>query len=402
MSHSPKKLDRRAVLHALGGAAASLVTAGLPGCGPALRGTRTTPGADPGGPRVIIVQFGGGTRNSETISDPRHRFIPRLWNELAPRGTLFTNTRVEHRVVHPNSTGSMMTGHWEWDDLDWSRPVKNPTLFEVQRRARKSPDTDAWAFVYASILARTGESRAPGYGAHWAANVVEPPTIPRSTAGEMDRLMLQAGARGSPEDELAAARRCAWLARRDAVVTRTGLRSVAARAFFHTQFARWRAAGGSTSHDAFLTGMAIACMERFAPSVMAVDLGEIDCAHYGSWSRYTEAIARTDQLTWRLWRATRRLPAYHGRTLMLIVPDHGRELDGPGQDGFVHHSDFYTGKNADEGCRQVWMLALGSGVAAGRKVHRPIPLTAVAATALQHLGLDASRGAADSVLPMAG
>ena len=29
---------------------------------------------------------------------------------------------------------------------------------------------------------------------------------------------------------------------------------------------------------------------------MSVDFGEIDCAHYGSWSRYVEAIRRTDEL----------------------------------------------------------------------------------------------------------
>lgn len=29
--------------------------------------------------------------------------------------------RIEQRVVQPNSAGSIMTGHWEWDDLDWTR-----------------------------------------------------------------------------------------------------------------------------------------------------------------------------------------------------------------------------------------------------------------------------------------
>ncbi len=399
-----RTLDRRAVLRALGGAAATMAAGILPGCASMKCGTGASPARvpTPGTPKVIVVQFGGGARNSETVDDPRHRFIPRLWGRMVPHGTLFTNMRVEHKVVHPNSTGSMMTGHWEWDDLDWTRPVSHPTIFEVSRRAQRRPDTDAWAFVYASILARTGESRAAGFGRRWAANVVEPPTIPRATAGRMDRLMLEAGARGTPQAELEAARRCARLARTDAVVTRAGLRSPAARAFFDARLARWRAGAGTTSHDAFLTDMAIACMERFSPSVMAVDMGEIDCAHYGSWSRYTEAIARTDELTWRLWRATRRLPAYRDNTLMLVLPDHGRELDEPGRDGFVHHSDFYTDRGADEGCRRVWMLALGPGVSSGRVVRRPVPITTVAATGLQHLGLDASRGAADSVLSLAG
>ena len=82
-----------------------------------------------------------------------------------------------------------MTGHWEWDDLDWAQPLAHPTIFEVYRQARHAPDTATWALVYASILARIGESLAPDFGPSFAANVVEPPTIPRSTAEEMDRLM---------------------------------------------------------------------------------------------------------------------------------------------------------------------------------------------------------------------
>jgi len=57
-------------------------------------------------------------------------------------------------------------------------------------------------------------------------------------------------------------------------------------------------------------------MKRFSPPVMLVAFGEIDCAHYGSWSRYVEAIRRTDELTWSLWRAAEELPAYRGRTRM--------------------------------------------------------------------------------------
>ena len=125
---------------------------------------------------------------------------------------------------------------------------------------------------------------------------------------------------------------------------------------------------------------------------------EIDCAHYGSWSRYVDAIRRTDALTAQVWKAVGELPAYRDNTLMLVMPDHGRELESGDGWGFIHHSDFYTDKGADEGCRRVWMLALGPGVAAGRRVETPVPLTAAAATGLEFLGLDASRGAAESVM----
>ncbi len=347
--------------------------------------------------KLIVVLFGGGTRSSESINDPAHRYIPHLWNEMVPKATLFTNMRVEHKVVHPNSAGSIMTGHWEWDDIDWTRPVAHPTIFEIYRKSRRTPDTSAWAFVYASILAKTGHSLAPGYGKAYAANVVEPPTIPRSTAEEMDRRMSQAASLGSADTEAKAAADCAKLARQTSHISVDGLRSNQARTFIDVEYKKWKAGTGTTSHDSFLTECAIACMRTFAPDVIAVDFGEIDCAHYGSWSRYVEAIRRTDELTWRLWRAAEEMEQYRGQTLMLILPDHGRELDRPNHWGFIHHSNFYTNEGADEGCRRVWMIALGPGVKAGYRIEKHVSITAAAATGLEYLGLEPSTGAENSV-----
>ncbi|MHC4155528.1 MAG: twin-arginine translocation signal domain-containing protein [Planctomycetota bacterium] len=343
--------------------------------------------------KLLIVLFGGGTRSSESIDDPQHSYIPHLWNDLVPKGTLFTDMRVEQKVVHPNSAGSIMTGHWEWDDIDWSRPVANPTIFELYRKARRAPDTAAWAFVYASILANTGQSLAPDYGRPYAANVVEPPTIPRATAEEMDRIMQHAAALGSLDTQVNATSECEKLARQTSYISTQNLRSKQARDFLDAEYANWKTGAGTTSHDAFLTDRAISCMRTFAPDVIAVDFGEIDCAHYGSWSRYVDAIRRTDQLTWQLWQATQQIDAYQRRTLMLILPDHGRELDRPGHWGFIHHSNFYTNEGADEGCRRVWMLALGPDVKAGHRIEKPVPITTVAATGLEFLELAASNRA---------
>lgn len=391
-------MDRRTFLKtAVGaGAASTFVGAGtLPGNCAEGAPAPSFPSVDRR--KLIVVQFGGGTRSSETIDDPEHRWVPHLWNELWPRGTLFTNMRVEGKVVHPNSTGSMMTGHWEYDDLDWSQPVAHPTMFEIFRKARGAPDTAAWAFVYASILSKTAESADPDYGARYAANVVEPPTIPRSTSKEMDRIMNRSAIDGSPGAELEAIEKCARLAKTTSTVSRGGLRSPNARDFLDGEYETWKRGDGTTSHDGFLTDRAIACMQKFAPDVMAIDYGEIDCAHYGSWSRYVEAIRRTDELTCRIWRAIENLPAYRGQTLLLVLPDHGRELERPGRWGFVHHSDFCTNEGADEGCRRVWMLAIGPGVAQERTVERAVPITTAAATGLEFLGLKASNGAARPV-----
>jgi hypothetical protein len=397
-------IDRRRFFRQAAGASLTAATALLPSVA---KGSTPNPlvrsavPQDPAQRKLIIVVFGGGTRASETIDDPEHRYIPRLWKEMMPRGTLFANMRVQHRVVHPNCTASIKTGHWEWDDLDWSKPPQHPTVFELVRKHREAPDTAAWSFVYASILSKTGESSAAGFGRRFAANVVTPPTIPRSTAEAMDRLMNQAAITGSRDADLAAAAECARLARSASRLATDGLRSARAHRWLDEQYSAWKEAEGSTSHDAFLTDLAVRSMQEFAPDVLSVDFGEIDCAHYGSWSRYVAAIRRTDELTWRLWRATKTLPEYRGRTLLLILPDHGRELDRPGQSGFIHHSNFYTGEGADEGCRRVWMLAVGPGVTTGKVIQRTVPITTVAATGLEYLGIESLADSEPSVLSRA-
>lgn len=375
----------------------SLKAAALAGAAPLLGGAEAAL-APVEGRKLIIVFFGGGTRSSESVDDPQHRFIPHLWNQMVPEGTLFTDVRVKGTVVHPNCVGSALTGHVEWDHLDWTRPLAHPTLFEIFRRQRGASDLSAWAFMYASILAKAAESSAEGYGPAYSANVVMPPTIPRHTAEEMDHLLRQAAAQGQAEAELEAARRCAALARASSRISSEGLRSEATRAFLDREYAAWKASQASTSHDLFLAERAISAMKAFTPDVLVVAFGEIDCAHYGSWSRYVEAIARTDALTWRLWQAAQQLPAYRQRTLMLIQPDHGRQLDAPGGMGFIHHSDFYSGADLDEGCQRIWLLALGAGVQRGQRIAHRIPNTALAATGLEYLGLSASSGATPSVL----
>ena len=135
--------------------------------------------ADAVGPAV-------GSRQREQLRDG----LPGLGRRYAYLDTAAPESYQVAYVVHPNATGSMMTGHGEWDDLDWEKPVAHPTIFEVFRRATGAGDLEAWAFVYASILAKVGESRSPRF----AANVVVPPTIPNATAERMDHQLRQAAA----------------------------------------------------------------------------------------------------------------------------------------------------------------------------------------------------------------
>ena len=206
--------------------------------------------------RLILVLFGGGTRSSESIADPEHRYIPPLWKEMVPRGTLWTNMRVEHRVVHPNCNASIKTGHWEYDDLDWSNR-------RSIRPSSKSPANGA-----SCPTRRPGPSPMPRFWPTPAAarrGLRQP--VCRQRGRATDDTRDHGRGDGTPDgchpllwltgSRKEGCRQVARLARSESRIATAGLRSAAARRWLDRQYQAWRQAAGTTSHDAFLADRAV-------------------------------------------------------------------------------------------------------------------------------------------------
>jgi len=61
------------------------------------------------------------------------------------------------------------------------------------------------------------------------------------------------------------------------------------------------------------------------PRVMYVALGETDAwAHRRRYDLYLDAASRADRFLRRLWETVQALPAYRGRTALVVTTDHGR------------------------------------------------------------------------------
>src|SRR5438093_11903209 len=63
--------------------------------------------------RVVVVVWAGGVRASETILDPQHRDIPRIRNDLAPRGTLLTRLYNNGGTNYGPALHALATGRCE-------------------------------------------------------------------------------------------------------------------------------------------------------------------------------------------------------------------------------------------------------------------------------------------------
>ncbi len=92
-----------------------------------------------------------------------------------------------------------------------------------------------------------------------------------------------------------------------------------------------------------------------SPELLLVYLADVDhYGHSGVWNDYLAAIATADAIVGALWTRLQELPAYAGKTTMIVTNDHGRHTTN-----FVSHGDGCAG------CRTIQLLAVGPDTPAG-------------------------------------
>ncbi|MFN7927674.1 MAG: hypothetical protein U0Y68_06965 [Blastocatellia bacterium] len=96
--------------------------------------------------RAIVVTFGGGCRDEETLTPLGQQNVPYLLGELLPKGTFFTHVENRGILGHYVATASLTTiGVYETFDNFAAVPPQSPTAFEYFRKDLKRPLQDAWA-----------------------------------------------------------------------------------------------------------------------------------------------------------------------------------------------------------------------------------------------------------------
>jgi hypothetical protein len=307
-------------------------------------------------PKVVVVTFGGGARDEETFALEGQQYIPHLLNELIPQATFFTQVVNRGILGHYVATASLATGVYETFNNFAPVAPQNPTIFEYFRRDRSRPAADAWVIAPSNGFNRIGESDNKLYGNGLGAHVVlpkqllntalgktandyehllrdnyeSPVEIPSSSSNQVDLHELATLIQLSVSDFLAHARTV-------------------------------------SSPDELSIYIAQRLMRQLAPSLLWITLHDIDIAHSGAFSLYTDAIRRSDRLCAELWTAIQSNPEYKGRTSMFILPDFGRDADGDaGGNGFQHH------RTGDPLSRTTWMMAMGPGIRENVTVDRPV------------------------------
>ena len=328
--------------------------------------------------KVIVVTFGGGVRYSETFSPEGLRNIPNL-ARLQGESHFFRSCSNSGVLSHFNSTASILTGNWQRvDDFGLQQPA-SPTIFEFYRGQRSAAPVDAWVIATNKSFAHIGGSSPQG------ANVVLP-----------KQLLLEAvGAVVKKNSGEGVADRENVLRQLESILTE-GYEGIGWTIFQtsrqldrHVRDSLTRALveyihgpEAPTSGDELTYFITREIMREFSPRLILVNFWDMDVAHWGSYSLYLQAIARTDRLTGMLWDQVQSIPAYKDKTTMLVLPELGRDGDQNAANGFLNH------RSGDASCRNMWLLALGAGVTRG-ETERPVFHIDVAATAAELLGVKA-------------
>ena len=323
--------------------------------------------------KTVVITFGGGARDEETFAPEGQAYIPRLIAELIPQATFYTQVINRGILGHYVATAGLATGCYETFNNFAPVSPHNPTIFEYYRRDLRRPASDAWVIAPSNGFNRIGESDHRLYGEGLGATVVLPKQLLSSAMGsaasDYERLL-----RDNYESPVAVP-----LIQEHEVSLHNlaGLMQLAVTDFLaHARTV--------SSPDELSLYLAQHVMQKIAPSLLWITLHDIDIAHSGAFSLYTDAIVRSDRICAELWKTIQSNPEYRGKTNMFILPDFGRDGDAdPGGNGFQHH------RTGDALSRTTWLMALGPRIRENVSIDRPVESIDLVPTLAKLLGCEA-------------
>lgn len=353
------------------------------------------------GPNVIVVRFGGGVRRRETI-EPETTYSPYFLRELVPRGVLFPQMEIRSEpgieTSHGQGTLNILTGIYdEYRDVEGkflaSRfEARVPTLFEYLRKAydiapheallvngEDRTDEEFYSFSNHHLFGvgyRCSVLSLYRFKTYLLRREIERGTT-RDDSGKQRPLADEEIA--EKRKKLAELERLDY--RRDVEQANERGQGAAIEAFWE----QWRQHYGESGlvcprGDRLLTELSLWAIERLRPRLMMINYNDPDYVHWGKPHHYTRGVSIIDQELKRLVDRIELDPFYRDNTLLVVVPDCGRD-----DNRFVHvpYQHHFNSKSS----RQIFALLMGPGIDVGRIVDRPVQQIQLAATIGNAMGM---------------
>ncbi|MBC8046827.1 MAG: hypothetical protein H7Y00_08530 [Fimbriimonadaceae bacterium] len=349
---------------------------------------------------VVLVVFGGGIRNQETVGQqyllnqgagpggnvmynmlegaaPSGSLVytpwePAVTTPLSAQGTLFKHMRyAEGPTGHFNGHSVVLTGRYTETGLNLNINPEYPTLFEYYRKhsdPAKSAMNAWWVSLDLGPYPALNYSRHPDYGSLYGANYISPLT----TFGDYADDKFSTLNALHPE-ELSRLNTVKTFLDKNfdrSIVDIPGMVNTAEEKQEIHEFilkllqgdipVEWPlpsgVAGSNLTGDLINIASAWKIMEQFHPELLVVNTTNLDVCHT-DFSGYIQNLHKSDYGIGWLWNKIQSDPVMSNDTIMIMIPEHGRNLE-PNTITDIHGLNAYD-HTTDENSRDIFGLVVG-------------------------------------------
>jgi len=343
---------------------------------------------------VVFCLLAGGVRNIEAIQKSEGNLMPNMFpgsesisqdisggmeplpapvlsSPLSTYGTLFREFRYGSGPPgHFQGHTTAITGHYVTDSISFNMPTKHPTIFEYYRKHNSPAQTALNSWWISNGIGENENlsfSLSYEYGSAYGANFLSPNYIlPYGNYTPIDlcktytndektrinnlRNFLNNSFNHKPQPLHANVENP--LSERETI-----------QAFISQLINKQKAghfndpwnAGQAMNSDMYNVFFAGKVIQEFKPELLVVNMTDVDICH-DNFTEYCNNLRKADYAVGQLWSIIQNTPGMANDTILIVAPEHGRNLDGNSiVDSYGRHGI----DHGDETAKEIFCLIAG-------------------------------------------
>jgi hypothetical protein len=341
---------------------------------------------------VVFCLFAGGVRNIESMykADGNLMTYTLTGNEsistdiiggmdalpaptgarLQTFGTLFKEFRYSNGPTgHYNGHTTALTGRYSDAAIKLKEPPQYPTIFEYYRKHNTPLNSALNAWWIADSLGPypyLNYSLYDGYGPMYGANALQAASIFSPDANTLlgnpvqfssnelakcDMMKQFMNGQFTPPSEIVSTG--IKNTPQDAAILQDFLRTYMSEVAAGIHNNPW---GVPMNGDMFNIYSGIQIMKQFKPELMVVNMQGVDVCH-ANFTEYANNMRKADFALYKLWEAIQSTPGMANDTVLIVAPEHGRNLDT--NTVLDTYGRYAIDHNNDEMSRRIFCLVAG-------------------------------------------